>query len=181
MVGLETAQIEHFGEEMMTNMIAEFEKIGQKEDFDQIVENMMRQLLARDLMYEPMKLVCEKYPEWLADKMDGLTKDEYMRYGTQYQYFQRVVAVYEREPDNFNRLMEFVAFYTVIKHRLLKDLQEYGPVPAEIIKELAPGLEFSSEGMPIMTMGQDMMPTAGVGVMGGLPMPDSAAQQCSLM
>jgi hypothetical protein len=41
---------------MMTNMISEFEKLGQKEDFDQIVQNMMRQLLARELMYEPVKV-----------------------------------------------------------------------------------------------------------------------------
>jgi len=76
MEGLETAQVEMFGDEMMTNMIAEFERLGQKEDFDQIVENMMRQLLARDLMYEPMKLVCEKYPEWLAEKYETLSKEE---------------------------------------------------------------------------------------------------------
>lgn len=76
MEGMETAQVEQFGDEMMTNMIAEFERLGQKEDFNQIVENMMRQLLARDLMYEPMKLVCEKYPEWLAEKYESLSKDE---------------------------------------------------------------------------------------------------------
>ena len=47
MEGLEPAQIEQSGDEMMTNMIAEFEKLGQKEDFDQIVENMLRQLALR--------------------------------------------------------------------------------------------------------------------------------------
>ena len=37
----------------------------------------------------------------------------FFRYGHQYQYFQRIVAVYEREPDNFPRLME-----------LMQDIQE---------------------------------------------------------
>ena len=157
----------------MNGMMAEFEKLGQKEDFEQIVENMMRQLLARDLMYEPMKLVCEKYPEWLAEKLEGLSHDEYVRYGTQYQYFQRIVAVYEREPDNFARLVE-----------LLQDLQKYGQPPAEIIKDLAPGLEFSADGMPLMNMGDNILPNMsgqpGLGLP-GLPLPDKDATQCRLM
>ncbi|KAH8049492.1 hypothetical protein JL720_15589 [Aureococcus anophagefferens] len=144
MEGMETAQVEQFGDEMMTNMIAEFERLGQKEDFNQIVENMMRQLLARDLMYEPMKL---------------------------YQYFQRVVAVYETEPDNFPRLME-----------LLQDLQKYGQVPSDIIKELAPALEFGADGMPVMNMGDNFCPKEGaVPGMPGLPVPDADSAQCSVM
>jgi peroxin-19 len=57
MEGLNSAQVEGYGEEMMTNMIAEFEKLGEKEDFSQVVDGMMRQLLSKELMYEPMKQV----------------------------------------------------------------------------------------------------------------------------
>ena len=71
--------------------------------------------------------MCDKYPEWLAEKYETLSQDEYQRRGTQYQYFQRIVAVYKYEPDNFPRLVE-----------LLQDLQKYGQVPSKIIKELAP-------------------------------------------
>jgi peroxin-19 len=168
MEGLEPAQIEQSGDEMMTNMIAEFEKLGQKEDFDQIVENMLRQLLAKDLMYEPMSKVCDKYPEWLAEKYETLSQDEYQRYGTQYQYFQRIVAVYKYEPDNFPRLVE-----------LLQDLQKYGQVPSEIIKELAPALEFGPDGMPVMNLGDNIFPKPGAAPgMPGLPTPDASAANC---
>ena len=38
------------------------------------------------------------------------------------------------------------------------DIQEYGQPPADIIKELAPGLEFNAEGMPVMpNIGGNMM------------------------
>ena len=50
-------QVEGHGEDMMNNMIAEFEKMGEKEDFAQVVDGMMRQLLSKELMYEPMKQV----------------------------------------------------------------------------------------------------------------------------
>ena len=56
-----------------------------------------------------------------------------------YQFFQKIVAVYDTEPDNFPRLME-----------LMQDMQECGQPPSEIIKDLAPGLEFGPDGMPVM-------------------------------
>ena len=42
---------------------------------------------------------------------------------------------------------------------LMFDLQQYGQPPADIIKGLAPGLQFDENGMPIMpNMGAGMMP-----------------------
>lgn len=42
---------------------------------------------------------------------------------------------------------------------LMFDLQQYGQPPADIIKDLAPGLKFDENGMPIMpNMGAGMFP-----------------------
>uniref|UniRef100_A0A7S2BNY5 Pex19 protein n=1 Tax=Octactis speculum TaxID=3111310 RepID=A0A7S2BNY5_9STRA len=174
MEGMSSTQVEGFGEDMMNNMMAEFEKLGEKEDFNQVVDGMMRQLLSKELMYEPIKQVCEKYPEWLAVQVDSLDKEEYERYGNQYQFFQRIRAVYETEPDNLARLME-----------LMHDVQQYGQPPAEIIKELAPGLEFNAEGMPVMPgLGETMMPgQEGMPGMPGLPFPETGpdGKPCTVM
>lgn len=62
-----------------------------------------------------------------------------VRYGKQYQYFQQIIAVYESEPDNFARLSE-----------LMQEMQETGQPPSEIVKDLAPGLQFDDEGNPVM-------------------------------
>ena len=51
--------------------------------------------------------------------------------------FQNLVHVYESEPDNVGKLME-----------LMQEVQEYGQPPAEIIQDIAPGLELDDEGMP---------------------------------
>jgi len=165
MEGMETGQAEMMGEEMMQEMMKEFEKMGEKEDFGNVVDGMMRQLLSKEIMYDPMKQICQKYPEWLAEKEQDLKKDDYERYGKQYQYFQKIVAVYDTEPDNFPRLME-----------LMQDMQECGQPPSEIIKELAPGLEFGPDGMPVMpNMGAGMMPGPG-----GMPMGPNG-QPCTIM
>ena len=52
---------------------------------------------------------------------------------------------------------------------LMFEMQEYGQPPADIIKGLAPGLQFDENGMPIMpNMGAGMMPNMPDGL-GGLP------------
>mmetsp|Transcript_1806 Transcript_1806/g.2597 ORF Transcript_1806/g.2597 Transcript_1806/m.2597 type:complete len:378 (-) Transcript_1806:224-1357(-) len=146
--GYNPENIEGMGEDIMNEMMREFDMMGQKGDADNVLNGMMRQLLSKDLMYEPMKQVCDKFPQWLAEKKDLLSDQDYNRYGTQYQYFQRIVDVYETDPDNFARLVE-----------LMQDIQEFGQPPAEIIKELAPDLEFDEEGMPnIGNMGITGMP-----------------------
>ena len=63
------------------------------------------------------------------------------------------------------------------------DVQQYGQPPAEIIKELAPGLEFNAEGMPIMPgLGPTTMPSDLPG-MPGIPFPETTpdGQPCSIM
>ncbi|RLN55524.1 hypothetical protein BBJ28_00002776 [Nothophytophthora sp. Chile5] len=151
MEGMGTAQVENMGEEMMSEMMKKFEEMGEKSDFQDLVDGMMQQLLSKDVMYDPMKQICER---WLAEKESMLSKEDYercvcsrqqvecfvlsvclltlrwvvRRYGKQYQYFQQIVAMYESEPDNFARLSE-----------LMQEMQETGQPPSEIVKDLAPG------------------------------------------
>jgi peroxin-19 len=157
MEGFEASKIEEVGENMMEEMMAQFEELGEKEDYNEVVDGIMRQLLCRDLMYEPMRQICDKFPEWLAIHKPTLTEQEYLNYGLQYQTFQKLLAVYDMEPDNFPRLME-----------LMFDVQKYGQPPGDIIKDLAPGLKFDENGMPVMAnMGSGMfpeMPNSGEGL-----------------
>uniref|UniRef100_H3GM11 Uncharacterized protein n=1 Tax=Phytophthora ramorum TaxID=164328 RepID=H3GM11_PHYRM len=192
MEGVGTAQVEAMGEDMMSEMMKKFEEMGEKvrwlqelsdflclvidgdfwgqSDFQDLVDGMMQQLLSKDVMYDPMKQICERYPEWLAEKESLLSKEDYERYGKQYQYFQQIVAAYESEPDNYARLSE-----------LMQEMQETGQPPSEIVKDLAPGLQFDDEGMPIMpNMGAGMFP--GMAGMPGMPLGGGPGQeQCSIM
>ena len=173
MQGMHAGKMEDVGETMMEDMMNQFQALGDKEDYHEVVDGVMRQLLSKDLMYEPMQQICEKYPEWLALHKKNLREKEYENYGKQYQVFQKLLAVYDTEPDNFPRLME-----------LMFDMQQYGQPPADIIRDLAPGLKFDENGMPIMpNMGTGMMPEMPGG--DGLPnMAEMAGQmatgQCTI-
>jgi len=173
MEGVEAGKLEEVGERMMEDMIAQFEALGEKEDYNEVIDGVMRQLLSKDLMYEPSKQICDRFPEWLALHKQNLSDAEYTNYGKQYQTFQKLLAVYDAEPDNFPRLME-----------LMFDLQSYGQPPADIIKDLAPGLKFDENGMPIMpNMGAGMMPEMhGDGLPNLTEMSERmAAGQCAIM
>ena len=148
MAGFEPGKMEEAGEHMIEDMMAQFESLGEKEDYQEVVDGVMRQLLSKDLMWEPTRQICDKFPEWLALHKKNLSDSEYENYGKQYQAFQKILAVYETEPDNFPRLME-----------LMFDMQAFGQPPADIISDLAPGLKFDENGMPIMpNMGATAMP-----------------------
>jgi peroxin-19 len=74
MEGLESSKVEQMGEEMMEEMMKKIETMGEKNDFQELVDGMMQQLLSKDVMYDPMKQICEKvrqiYPivrEYLTD------------------------------------------------------------------------------------------------------------------
>ena len=115
--GMDTAAAETMGETLMQNMMKQFEKLGEKEDFHEVIDGMMKQLLSKDVLYGPMKQVTEAFPEWLAINEEKMSEEEYNRFGHMYQGYQRVIAVFESEPNNIPRIVE-----------LMQALQEHGQV-----------------------------------------------------
>lgn len=144
MASQDTAEGSSVEEDAILNeMMKEFEKMGGQFNSDDVVDGMMQQLLSKDLMYEPMKQVAEKFPAWLEENKETLSEEEYKQRSKQYQCFQQLIHVYEVEPDNTVKLME-----------LMQQVQEFGQPPPEIIKDIAPGLELDADGVPRLdTMG----------------------------
>mmetsp|Transcript_15306 Transcript_15306/g.23281 ORF Transcript_15306/g.23281 Transcript_15306/m.23281 type:complete len:212 (-) Transcript_15306:156-791(-) len=126
-------------EEMMKG----FDKLDTDEG-DAIIDGMMQQLLAKDLMYEPMKEVTKKFPKWLEEKKDTLSNKEYEERCKQLAGLQALLHIYETEPENTNKLMD-----------LMKEVQEYGLPPTEIVTEIAPDLELDNDGAPKINPMQD--------------------------
>lgn len=114
MEGFEPSKIEDTSETIMEEMISQFEELGEKEDYNTVIDGVMRQLLSKDLMYDPTKQICDKFPEWLATHRRSLSEFEYNNYGKQYQCFQKILAVYDTEPDNFPRYLISFFFLNVV-------------------------------------------------------------------
>lgn len=48
-------------------------------DADAVIDGMMEQMLSKELMYEPMKQVLDKFPDYLDENKGGLSKEEYTK------------------------------------------------------------------------------------------------------
>lgn len=66
---------------MMQNLMKELEGLNTDDlDTDSVIDGMMEQLLAKDLMYQPMKQVAERFPSWLQANKSKLSDSEYIEY-----------------------------------------------------------------------------------------------------
>jgi len=57
------------------------QRLGEKQDYESFVEGNLKQLLSKEIMYIPVKQICNKFPEWLAIQEIHLPKEEYQRQG----------------------------------------------------------------------------------------------------
>jgi len=141
--GDDVPSIENDGDEdaLLKSMFEQFQGAesgdGAGFDTDAMIDGMMEQLLSKELMYEPMKQVAQKFPQWLQDHKDNLEPEEYSMREKQCGCFQKLVEMYETKPDNTRDLIE-----------LMQEVQEFGQPPQEIINDIAPGLELDQDGMP---------------------------------
>ena len=109
----------------------EDEEGGDADDNDEssaLVDMIMRQLLSKDVLYEPMKEIGAKYPEYLQSEGALLSEEEVSRYQAQQRYIGKICAVYESGEDRFDELME-----------LLQGMQGCGNPPEAIMEELGAG------------------------------------------
>ena len=84
-------------------------------------------------MFEPAKQICDF-------QVAGPAQEEPQRRVRELRQavpVQKILAVYETEPDNFPRLM-----------KLMFDMQAFGQPPADIIADLAPGLALTRTACP---------------------------------
>ncbi|TVY64235.1 Peroxisomal biogenesis factor [Lachnellula suecica] len=70
---------------------------GSEEDFSKMILGMMEQLTNKEILYEPMKELDDKFPAWM-EKNEGKVKEEDMkRYREQKVFVREIVERFERK------------------------------------------------------------------------------------
>ncbi|KAG0264939.1 Peroxisome chaperone and import receptor [Mortierella polycephala] len=140
------AQVAEESEEaLMAEMMKQMEGMAEGGDFQNVLEGMMEQLMSKDILYEPMLDLKQKYPQWLKDNKDKIPAEEYARYEKQHGYVKEIVEFFDR-PD-FDDKSDSQAKSVI---DLMQGMQDCGQPPADILDELAPGLEMGADGVPKM-------------------------------
>ena len=104
-----------------------------------MMENMMQSLLSSDVLYPPLKELCNKYPEWLAENRQSLKSKEYDDYNKQYAVTRELCHEFEKHQslkDSKIKITEDAQnthFEKVFE--LMQRMQSFGNPPSDIVGE----------------------------------------------
>ncbi|KAL9097327.1 MAG: hypothetical protein Q9165_000754 [Trypethelium subeluteriae] len=87
-------------DEMFAQMLKEMEKSGldgdeSEENFSKMLLGMMEQLTNKDILYEPMKELNEKFPAWMKVNREKTSKEDVARYEEQQKLVSEIVTRFE--------------------------------------------------------------------------------------
>ena len=88
------------GDDLMAEMLTQLSSgdlggEGGEEEFSKMLMGMMEQLTNKDILYEPMKELHDKFPEWLDKNRATTPADDLKRYEEQRALVTEIVAKFE--------------------------------------------------------------------------------------
>ncbi|KAH8088939.1 Pex19-domain-containing protein [Cristinia sonorae] len=114
-----------------------------EEELQGILESMMTQLMSKDILYEPLKELHEKFPKYLRDNADKINPDDKKRYDAQQALVTQILAVFDSPSYSDSNPEQGVKVVS-----LMNEMQSHGSPPAEIMGPLPPGLDMGADGLP---------------------------------
>jgi peroxin-19 len=81
--------------EMETNPGAFPSDMGSDEDFSKMLMGMMEQLTNKEVLYEPMKELNDKFPAWMEENRGKVGQDDWKRYEEQSVLVKEIVAKFD--------------------------------------------------------------------------------------
>ncbi|CAH1798044.1 unnamed protein product [Owenia fusiformis] len=115
-------------------------------EFLPMMQGMMKSLLSKEILYPSLKEISEKYPAWLSDNRESLSKEDKDRYEAQQQMMTNICTEFESEQQTDSEDVQKERFEKILD--LMQKMQEFGQPPKDIVGEMAPGLQFDAEGNP---------------------------------
>ena len=92
----------------------------------QMVEAFLKDVLSKEVLYEPMREMRDKYPQWLASHRETLSPEDTLRYESQSALLVEICRAYETDAP-----FDIIAV-------LMEKISSLGQAPAEMLAELSP-------------------------------------------
>ncbi|RMZ66278.1 PEX19 [Pyrenophora seminiperda CCB06] len=104
---------------------------GGEEDFSKVLMGMMEQLTNKDILYEPMKELDDKFPTWMDKNKAKTQKDDLARYEEQQTLVREIVARFERKgySDDNAQDREFIV-------ERMQKMQAAGSPPPDLVGDM---------------------------------------------
>ncbi|KAH9896484.1 Pex19 protein family-domain-containing protein [Cubamyces lactineus] len=130
-------------DDIFSRLASDVEGTESEEELKGLLENMMSQLMSKEVLYEPLKELNDKYPSYLKDNASKMSADDHKRYTSQSKVVAQIVAIFESPAYTDD---DTQAGLKVVE--LMQEMQEYGSPPSEIMGPLPPGFDLGPDGMP---------------------------------
>ena len=101
---------------------------GEDAAMEGLLDNLVGQLLSKDVMHEPMRHLHAEFPKYLATHSDSLSADDKRRYMEQEKLVAQILEAYDKTPDDTDKVAT-----------LMQRMQQCGPPPPEIAGPVADG------------------------------------------
>eukprot|EP01126_Amoeba_proteus_P025704 TRINITY_DN2556_c0_g1_i15.p1 TRINITY_DN2556_c0_g1~~TRINITY_DN2556_c0_g1_i15.p1 ORF type:complete len:181 (-),score=43.34 TRINITY_DN2556_c0_g1_i15:98-640(-) len=76
-----------------------FKELDSDNSYTGAMEGMMKQIISKEVLYEPMKDMYDRYPPWLEENKGKLAESEYFNYLKQYGYIEQILYTYDTVGD----------------------------------------------------------------------------------
>ncbi|KAJ2453601.1 Peroxisome chaperone and import receptor [Coemansia sp. RSA 2336] len=121
---------------MMEELMRQLDQAGDDPQLDSLVDDVIGQLMSKDVLQQPLKELDAEYPKYLEQNKDTLSTADYDRYKQQHDYIRQILALFDKSADDKDpRVVE-----------LMQKMQECGQPPNELLKLLAPDMELDEKG-----------------------------------
>ncbi|KAJ7619405.1 Pex19 protein family-domain-containing protein [Roridomyces roridus] len=130
------------GADTLEALLAQLKDLGDgsdlpasESDLAGFLENMMSELMSKEVLYEPLTELAEKFPPYLASPPSPLSAEDRTRYEAQLGRVRAILAVFDAPTfnDSDPKSRESVV-------ALMSEMQSFGSPPTELMGPLPPGL-----------------------------------------
>lgn len=115
-------------------------------DFIPMMQNMMKSLMSKEVLYPSLKDIADKYPRWLEENSAKLTEKEKDNYCKQYELMKTIVQEYESETSEDSDDTKKRRFEKIMD--TMQRMQELGQPPKDLVGEMPAGIEVDENGLP---------------------------------
>lgn len=135
--------------EMMKSLSAgEGGGLGGEEDFNSMLMSMMTQLTNKEILYEPMKELHDKFPAWMESHKDSEKAEDMVRFREQQRLVGEIVGRFERKGYSDSNESD--------REYIVERMQKVSPATTSDISEANELVQMQAQGSPPPDLVGDM-------------------------
>ncbi len=142
-------------EDILAQMLKEMQSseqdgTGDEEGFSKMLMSMMEQLTNKDILYEPMKELHDKFPGWMSKNKNSVKKDDLRRYEDQQRLVEEIVAKFDEKGytdsnaadrqyivERMQQVSSFKEIGVELYLTVIEQMQAAGSPPADLVGEMS--------------------------------------------